>query len=357
MGDKKTTVTAFTSGENDASARFRIRQHIKPLSAEGIVVDEYCPLIASYAQLPELITSRSKIIRSPFTAALIMAKCFSRLPGLLHSHKSDVVWINRQLVPGYNTFEVLTKGPRIFDADDAIWVHNPRFAETLIATLKSIDIVFAGNSYLADWFSKYNKNVHIIPTGIDVERFVPRDYNSDTNSFTIGWTGTCHTIKYLYDIENILARFLIKYSNATLLVVSDSKPLFSKINPEQIRFVSWSQENEADVIQKMDVGIMPLPDNDWTRGKCSFKMLQYMACGIPVVVSPVGMNKQILDKATIGFGPISDDDWFNVLELVYRERENNKQLGKAGRLLVESEFSSKVIVKKIALLIKGLVPY
>lgn len=354
MGKEKITVTALTSGANDASTRFRIRQYTSALSDLGVKIHEFCPFIDKNVQLPQSLASMNRLARSPFAGALLSLKLLSRLPGLVHSYATDIVWINRQLLPGRSTFESATAGPRVFDVDDAIWIGGPQYSGSLCKTLKNIDVVFAGNIFLADWLSKHTGNIHIIPTGVDEDRFFPAE-SEISDDFVVGWTGSRHTIHYLYQIEDALQCFLNLYSNAKLLVVSDLEPTFSRLSKDRIRFVQWSPAIEASVIRQMSVGIMPLPDDDWARGKCSFKMLQYMATGLPVVVSPVGMNKEVLDLSDIGFGAKSETDWIEALSVLYTDRDLGRRQGANGRLVINEHYSLRRVAAQIATIFKGLV--
>ena len=127
-----------------------------------------------------------------------------------------------------------------------------------------------------------------------------------------------------------------------------------EIPPERIRFVRWSRETEATALTDMSVGVMPLPDDEWTRGKCSFKMLQYMAVGLPVIVSPVGMNKEVLAKGDVGFAATSDDEWYEALESLYKDHSLRAKLGDTARRVVESHFSAQTIAHNLAGIFKAL---
>jgi glycosyltransferase involved in cell wall biosynthesis len=216
-------------------------------------------------------------------------------------------WIGRELVQGYEMFERFLKRPRVMDVDDAIWLDWPfgKYAIPHIAC--QMDAIVAGNSYLADWFSKYCKKVFVLPTAIDISRYTKRPDSivAQKKKFTIGWTGLASNYMFLKPIEEVLLRFLKDHPDAELQLVAERPWRKTSISAERIRWVRWTEEVEAKALQDMSVGVMPLPDNEWTRGKCSFKMLQYMAAGVPVVVSPVGMNKGVSSKGQVGFAVTS----------------------------------------------------
>ncbi len=172
--------------------------------------------------------------------------------------------------------------------------------------------------------------------------------------FVIGWTGISSNYKYLYEIERALENFLKNTNDAVLLVVADEPPRFCRLQPRQVRFIKWSPVVEAEAVREMDVGLMPLSLNEWTRGKCSFKMLQYMASGVPVVVSPVGMNAELISMGEIGFSAENNTDWIDALYSLYKDRDLAHQLGVRGRSIVEQHFSRDVISAQIAQIFKGL---
>jgi glycosyltransferase involved in cell wall biosynthesis len=146
-------------------------------------------------------------------------------------------------------------------------------------------------------------------------------------------------------IEKALASFLNERRNSLLIVISDSYPLFKSIKPERIRFIKWTPIDELSAIRGAQVGIMPLDNSPWERGKCSFKMLQYMACGLPVLVSPVGMNTEVLSKDDVGLAAFKDDDWSSGLEFFYKNPDKNKILGINGRLVIEKYYCLDIVVK------------
>ncbi|MCK5000278.1 MAG: hypothetical protein KAS23_12110 [Anaerohalosphaera sp.] len=255
MDDKRQIkIAALTGGHNTPSARFRVRQYISRLAKFGIAVEEHIPYFEKSCGLP-----------SPFIAA-------ARIPALFRSRDADAVWLNKELVQGYPTFERFLKRPRVLDADDAIWQNLPfgGFGAPRIA--RAMDAVVAGNSYLADYFSQYCNNVHIVPTAIDLERYTQREKLPE-GKFVIGWTGLACNYQYLEPIADALRQFLESHDDAELMLLSNRKWDTSELPADKVRFVPWSKENEASALHEMSVGLMPLADDKWAKGKCSFKML------------------------------------------------------------------------------------
>lgn len=339
------SVAALTSGKDTPSTRFRIRQHIRSLANAGIFTKEYYPWLDKNAGIPSIISdnipSSCEDLILPLWRIL---KISARLPGIAGSWKHDITWLGRELLPGRFTLENILHKPIVFDVDDAIWQAKPDGISTVARIAQLSNTIIAGNTYLADWLSQFNSNIAIVPTAIDTERFYPEPNKSfdEDRPFIIGWTGSSGNFTYLYNIEEGLIKFLKKY-NAKLLIIAERPPKFNKIGKEYIEFVYWSENNETKYVQKMDVGLMPLPSTPWTRGKCSFKMLQYMACGIPVIVSPVGMNSEILDMDEVGYASTSSDEYYSSLCELHNNREQCHLFGKKGRALVEKNFSSTYV--------------
>lgn len=270
----------------------------------------------------------------------------------------QIAWLQREMIPGFLSMEKFVRIPFALDVDDAIWLTNKGLAKDNCFLVKEASIIIAGNNYLADWFSKYNPRVSVVPTGVDTTKFVPLRKTTPQlrpRRFTVGWIGTSGNLVYLYEIQKALGNFLKRYTDTRLLVVSNTMPSFDSLPSEKVHFVQWSEDMEVEAIQSMDVGIMPLADDEWTRGKCSFKMLQYMACGIPVVASPVGMNRDVLSMKEVGLGPKSQDDWTDALDFLFKNRELAQKLGQNGRALVIERFDSRVISKKLAQLFASLI--
>lgn len=342
-------IAALTTGRTDPSARFRVRQHIEPLGRAGIDVTEYVPRIDKHAGLPSGIERLTPSLLLPITlTAWDAAKLAARVPGLLGARNADLVWLNRELLAGRYTLERLLRRPYALDVDDAVWRARPHGAETMARLARGAAVVIAGNQYLANWFATHTARISIVPTAIDTDRFQPGPSPRSADArFTIGWTGSRGNFDYLYKLEGPLGVFL-KERNARLLVVAEEAPKFARIDARDIEFHRWTPDTEALVLREMDVGLMPLPDNEWTRGKCSFKMLQYMATGLPVVVSPVGMNAELLEVARIGFGATSDAEWLDALRSLHGNREVAAQMGSEGRRLVEKSYSQSIVSAQLA---------
>jgi glycosyltransferase involved in cell wall biosynthesis len=333
-------VAACTCGVNIPSARFRVRQLIPVLRGLEIDVVEFAPRLGAYPPVNRWLR--------PFWALGTLAE---RVPAVLASHGYDVTLLQREMLSSHLTLEPLTKKPRILDVDDAIWLRRRggSFAKRLAAIC---DSVICGNEFLAQEFSRWNRSIHIIPTAVDTDRFLPSASCASQGSPVIGWSGSSVGFKYLYSIERALNRVLKENPAARLRVVSDRKPEFRSIPAGRWEFVQWSAENEVRAVQSMTVGIMPLDGSPFALGKCAFKMLSYMSCALPVVVSPVGVNAEILKLADLGYGALSEDDWIQSLSLLLRDSDAASQKGAMGRTVCEQRYSAGLIGAQVARVIQ-----
>lgn len=338
-------VAALTSGVNVPSTRFRVRQHIGPLREAGVCVREYMPLIDKYSPLPRPLDFSGRWGFSVGHALWKCVKAAAALPGLTGSWRAQITWLSRGILPGVLVFEPILRRPYILDVDDAIWCSPPfgRFAMKQIA--RNAQVVLAGNSYIADWFSPYAGDVRIVPTAVDTDLIRPRKASKNgtgSESYTVGWIGTSSNYASLYRIEKSLEQFL-RHHQAQFLIVCDQPPKFVRLPPEKLRYVKWSPDEEVKALHQMDIGLMPLLPDEWSLGKCSFKMLQYMAAGLPVIVSPIGMNTEVLAMGRIGLPAVSDADWYEALAIFFSDPSLGYQCGRMGRSIVERNFSRSVI--------------
>jgi glycosyltransferase involved in cell wall biosynthesis len=329
-------IAALTGGISVPSARFRVRQYIPALRREGIDVEEFASGFGKYPP-------RMRWIR-PLWALATLAE---RLPIVMKSQRYDAVLLQREIMSSFITLEPLITRPIILDVDDAIFLRRGGvFAKRLAEQSEKI---ICGNSYLAEWFGRWNSNVDVIPTAVDTERYFPDLINrSKKQSKIIGWIGTSGNYKYLYSIESAIAKVMIMHPGTRLKVIGDQLPKFRHLSPDRVDFVPWSKDIEVQALQSMDIGIMPLVDSPWSRGKCSFKMLQYMATGLPVVVSPVGMNAEILNLGELGIGATSERQWIDGLVALLEDGLLRTRFGSEGRRVAESAFSISVVAPRIA---------
>jgi glycosyltransferase involved in cell wall biosynthesis len=338
-------VTALTSGKHVPSARFRVRQHIEPLRNRGIRIREVIPAIEKYAPPPPCLAFSNPVGLTLGRAVWKCIKTSTTFPGAIGSWKGDLTWLEREMHPGFLSFEPFLKHPIVLDVDDAIWLNKPFGWRATRKIAEIADVVLAGNHHIADWFNACAEDVRIVPTAVDTDRIRPKkihEFEHSCRPFVIGWIGTSGNYKSLYPIENVLGKFL-KNHTAELWVMADQPPRFSELRSDKVRYIKWDPTKEVTFLKRMDVGLMPLTSDPWSLGKCSFKMLQYMAAGLPVVVSPIGMNREVLAMGDIGFSAVTQKDWYEALSCLYADFEFAHGFGTNGRLLAENHFSRHVI--------------
>ncbi len=336
-------VAALTSGRRVPSSRFRVHQYVSALGALGIRVSELPGPIEKFTPPP----------RGFFGPLWTAAKLAGRVPGVVSAHRSDVVWLERELVGGRLTLERFLPGRTVLDVDDALWrTGTPGFSEKIAARCAG---VIAGNDFLAEHYRRVSPRVWVVPTSIDTGRWIPKKEGADPGRpWTVGWTGTAGNFPYLSAIEGPLARFLETHAGTRLLVTSDRAPSLPQIAPEKWSFEPWSPETEVAQLQRMDVGLMPLADDDWARGKCSAKMLLSMAVGRAVIVSPVGTNAEILAAAPVGLAAREPSEWVAALDRLHSDRAFASACGAAGRLLAVARYSVAANAPKLAAIFRDV---
>jgi glycosyltransferase involved in cell wall biosynthesis len=338
-------VEAIVSGRLAASSRFRVLQHVAPLGRLGIEVSARPARISKYASVPGRFAGH-RVTGRAAAVALTGAKLATRLPAAARSWRADLTWLEREVLPGHVTLEPLLHRPVLFDVDDAIWFLSADHERAARAIARRSVCVVAGNDFLAAWFASVAPAVERVWTAIDTERFTPGSPRDE--AFVVGWTGSGSSLRYLRAVAPAIGRFLAEAPEARLVVVADAFVTLPGIPDDRVDLVRWSPENEATVIQDFDVGLMPLGGGDWAKGKCAFKMLQYLSCAVPAVVSPVGMNAEVLAMADVGLAATTEDEWVEALLTLYRDRDRARALGRAGRDLAERVFSVPVIARQLA---------
>jgi len=328
-------VAAFSAGRSDPAARFRVRQYLNDLRGHGVLVDE------RYSGSGGAYPPAATIERFPW----MLSQLRQRLDQVRSSRHHDLTLLQRQMVSTINTWEWLTVRPRILDVDDAIWLTSRFGSADRLA--RRCDGIICGNEWLAEHFAKQNKSIHVVPTAVDTRVWVPLAQNEAPRRRAIGWIGTSGNLKYLYGIERALWGVIKNTPDVDVLVICDRPPSFHHLPADRVVYRSWRESNEVADIQGMTVGLMPLEDSPWAWGKCSFKMLQYMACAVPAVASPVGMNKQV---AALGGALLatSEAEWVDALRTLLTDEPLRHRLGAQGRATVEAHYSTPVIAGQLA---------
>lgn len=333
-------VLFIIKNKNEASSRFRVFSYLNHLEQDFEVSFFY----AEYKnnKVPKMLRSLVKRFR------------FITLVNLVR--KNDIIFMQRPMsVDGNKStfFEWLfTRFNKnlIFDYDDAIFVQNPTKMKSLVSLSRAC---ICGNDYLADFAKQYNPNTYIIPTPIDTDKFVSNKPVSE-ESITIGWTGTSGNYAYfttdmIQDIKDVLR----KYPHVNFLFICDREPNEKFDFP--YTFIKWSDETEVSDLKKIDIGLMPLIDSPWTKGKCGFKLIQYGSISIPSVASNVGVNsKVILDKKS-GF-LINEErpNWAELLERLINGQALRESMGKTAREHIENIYSVHTNYPKLKTILEEL---
>jgi glycosyltransferase involved in cell wall biosynthesis len=235
----------------------------------------------------------------------------------------------------------------VFDFDDAIWhmdvsdankkfkfLKNPSKTADIIALC---DIVFAGNQYLADYAKQSNSNVVIVPTTIDTEEYQRMNIPKESDCVCIGWSGSVTTIKHFEYAVPALEKIKAKYGDKVRIkVIGDGNFKNEKLG---IQGIAWKRADEVKELSGMDIGIMPLPNDEWAKGKCGLKGLQYMALEIPTIMSPVGVNTEIIKDGENGFLASEVEEWVDKLSRLIESEQLRKELGAKARKTVLDEYS------------------
>ena len=341
---------------NGASSRYRSFQYLPIIGNQGLEF-EVSPLFSE-----EYLIKKYKNRRAPLflTLCLLIRRLFS----ILRASNYSVVVIEYELIPFFPAiFEWLLRyrGCKlVFDYDDAIFHRYDQnkfftirnlFKNKIKSVMRSANIVIVGNKYLANYaHSAGSKQVELIPTVVDLSKYPVFKTNFQSNLFNIGWIGSPSTTKYLYSIAPALAH-MCKNDNVLVTLIGAESIELPGVS---LKIIPWSSETEVEYLSSFDVGIMPLPDEPWACGKCGFKLIQYMASGLPVIASPVGVNNEIVDDGINGFLPESNEHWIEAFEKLYKNVDMRAKMGAVGRKLIESKYCTNVTGGKMARLIRGL---
>lgn len=329
-------ILGLISSPNDPASRARIIQYKNNFKAAGHTLTSryFAPLKDDNP--PKWAYQLKKITHINEWRSLDFLKTAGRFPLLYSQSGYDLIWQNRLLHPHHFFWENKLSKPVVFDFDDAIWLTEGE--KQVTRKIEIADMIFAGNEYLAEFANTYNKKTFVIPTTIDTATLYPKDISPA--QFTIGWIGTETNFQYLENIYSSLNDFLSRNKDCRLMIVSSHLPDFITLNRNQLIFKKWEADKENDYINEFSVGIMPLADTAWTRGKCSYKLLQYLACGIPAIASPVGTNTKILNESKAGITATIGKEWIEALTKVRNEPDTAKALGMFGRKFVAHNYST-----------------
>jgi len=334
-------IAFYTIGDADVpSTRFRVFQYLPKFQEAGISVDVLTLPRTGKGRLEQFLLS--------------LWQGFVRRQQLEKVSQYDLVIVQKGLTPwrcrGLVEKLVSSGVPFIFDMDDAVYLKSdirlPLFfsrwqddQETL-KLLRQARHIVVGNPILEAFAKEHHESVTLIPTVLDTDRYYPDRQEGDSKPLVIGWSGTASTNAYVNCLIPVLQKLRGQYG-FTFHIMShhlDSIDV-SKLAGIPFQFIRWSRERELESLRKIDIGVMPLPDNEWTRGKCGAKALLYMSLGIPAVCSPVGVNQEIIQDGINGFLAANEKEWFEKLALLLENAGLRRQMGEKARQTVEMEYS------------------
>ena len=337
-----------------AGCRFRIAQYTPYLRSQRIDLT-----IAPFydREFFAMVYQRGHYLQKGFH---FLRQAAARLATVVRHGRYDLVMIYREAFPiGPPLIEAALgamKVPLVYDFDDAVFLENTSGANRYLAALKypqkigaiirRCDQVIAGNDYLAAYARRFNTSVHVIPTAVDTKVFVPRpEMVPSGRLLVVGWIGTPTTAAYVAPIADVLVRlardhvFRFRVSGAGTAV---------SVPGVDVETPPWSLAREVELFNTCDIGVYPLPDDDWARGKCGFKAIQFMACGVPVVASAVGVNREIIQDGVNGFLASAPAEWHEKLRRLLVDPDLRRRIGAAGRRTIEERYSVEVNAPRVA---------
>jgi glycosyltransferase involved in cell wall biosynthesis len=339
--------------------RFRIEQW-EPLLRERGVEITYAPFLDE--QLSAMLYHQGEMGKK---LKHVMRGFGRRLSVVRSARDFDAVYIFREAALfGPPIFERMIKRmttPFIFDFDDAIFVsyRSPsngylsylKFAAKAGTICRLASHVMVGNPYLAEYSRQFNANVTVVPTTIDLDKYQVSERRDDGGPVVIGWTGSFSTVQHLDTLCGALQK-LAQQEKFRLRVIGTPE---YQLDGVEIEATDWRADTEVADLRPCDIGIMPLPDDAWSKGKCGLKALQFMALGTPTICSPVGVNTDIIQDGENGFIADTEDDWVEKLGSLIRSRALRERLGRAGRATVEQKYSATVQVPRVFEILKSVV--
>lgn len=329
------------------SQRYRVECFEPALRAAGIDLEERPVLTAD--DLGSFYGRTSISEKARIGVRALARRALSLRPRL--RSRPDVVLVQREAFFLFNEWSewlASLQAPVVYDFDDAIWINAVSEANRRFAFLKNVSkiprivslahTVIAGNDYLADWARRYSPNVHVVPTCVDTTQWAPSPKPREPGApVIIGWSGSPSTITHYRTIETALLRIKQRFGDRVRLRVMGA-PSYRN---DALGVVGepWSEAGEIPFLQSMDIGLMPLPDDEWTRGKCGLKGLTSMASGAATVMSPVGVNPTIIGHNVDGLLASTEDEWVSGLSGLVEDAQLRLRLGAAGRARVIERYS------------------
>lgn len=339
-----------------ASSRLRMMQYVPALQAAGIEVEVSPLLDDDYVRgLYEGSVSITAVGRS-YLRRLRLKRSMGRF---------DAVWLEKEAwpwLPDWLELPLLGRSTRlVVDYDDAVFHRYDAHRSTLVRALlgrkisrvmRRADLVTAGNAYLADYALAAGSGCVVkVPTVIDLERYPADAAVRNEAPVVVGWIGSPSTADYLHQVSAALAP--LQAGGRIRCVAVGARPDQLVRTPFQAE--EWREDTEVMQLRRFDIGIMPLPDAPWERGKCGYKLIQYMACGLPVVASPVGVNRELVGEGVNGFLAEDHAQWVGAISALVDSAELRRSMGAEGRRRVEQTYCVQAQTSRLVKMMKGVV--
>ena len=315
----------LVQGLDVAASRYRVLQYLPYLEPRGVE--------ASVQRFPKGFFAKLKVFKS--------------------ANQYDILFIQRKRFSVF-WLKYIRKNARniVYDFDDSVMHRSSKHlrheSKTRVKMFKNMvnasDHVIAGNEYLQQNTIPYTQNVTIIPSPIDISLYPQKTYSEKSDNITLGWVGAHGSIHYLKKMKPIFETLGKKNDKLRLKIVCDT---FFDCENMVVDKKQWSEKDEVADIQSFDIGLMPLMDDPWSHGKCGLKILQCLATGVPVVCSPAGINKEIVEDGVHGFWANSQEEWIEKLEILINDHDLRRKMGMAGRERVIEHYSLKANAPRI----------
>ncbi len=309
----------LVQGLDVAASRYRVLQYMPYLKEHGVQ--------ATVLPFPKRFFEKLKLFKSV--------------------NKYDILFIQRKRFSVF-WLKFIKKNARkiVYDFDDSVMYRNSKAvnpeSNTRVAMFKNMvnasDHVIAGNKFLEKNTTPYTHNVTIIPSPIDMSFYPQKKYTEKNDNITLGWIGATGSIHYLEKMRPMFNTLGKSYDNVRLKIICDT---FFDCENMVVEKKQWNEKDEVADIQSFDIGLMPLMDDPWSHGKCGLKVLQCLATGVPVVCSPAGINREIIENGVHGFWANSQEEWIEKLEILINDHELRRKMGIAGRERVIERYSLK----------------
>lgn len=339
-----------------ASSRLRTYQYLPLLESQGFDIEAVPFFDDEY--LRNLYSGK----RRPMKLIGYYAKRFAHF---LSASKADLIWIEKEALPWVPwplERMMLPNGiPYVVDYDDAVFhrydldsggIVRHLLHDKIDRVMQNAACVMVGNGYLGDRASAAGASrIEMVPTVVDLDRYRVVSNGHDPDCPRVGWIGTPKTWEGSARPTYANLKATIGASGATFRAIGAS---LDPISAKGFENIPWTERDEVSLIQSLDVGIMPLQDDPWTRGKCGYKLIQYMACGVPVVASPVGVNTQIVKHGVTGFLAETEQEWRDCVARLLSDAQLRQEMGMAGRRQIEEGYSLQVWASKVADILRSL---